>query len=530
MKKLPWACENGSCCDKLVKEIKHIGIQMAFGRPDNPLEYAPNGDLYQGSAIRQRRQQKGLSLAELSALAGYQDSGGLSNVENNRARASREKLKKIATVLDLDGDELGRLPLHPRLLKRRKEALEKAEALRLESLSLDEITESARSLEKESRYREATERYDEAYSRAIRENVGNDQLARLYMAAIWPNYVLSKHEKCLELANNVINLSENGEASSSILGDVYEWLAMIYLDFGELKRAQQYANKGLELIENPTTLYVSLGNIYTWLGEWRQAARLFKCALALCSQAEENKNQWGLILNNVAMLYALQGRLFEATDLALQSLRLRVGTPDSPETEYTRGVAYSNSSLSVINIEIGQLDTAEVYAINAIEHFSKIGDARNVAFQYYDLALIALKRGNPEVAREYANVFVKHFQNSNFKSAVATGQRLMGMIHAALNIDTEAEGLLVKSVEGFRSTEEQYELALSCYELGRIKQKLGEETEAMAHLREARSIFQNLYVPGQNGVERKVVMVDEALASLLSAQPQLPVRYGIEML
>jgi hypothetical protein len=56
-------------------------------------------------------------------------------------------------------------------------------------------------------------------------------------------------------------------------------------------------------------------------------------------------------------------------------------------------------------------------------------------------------------------------------------------------------------------------LGLSCYELGRISKKLGQETEAVEYLREAKSIFQNLYVPGKNGLENKIKMVEEELNS-----------------
>jgi hypothetical protein len=59
-------------------------------------------------------------------------------------------------------------------------------------------------------------------------------------------------------------------------------------------------------------------------------------------------------------------------------------------------------------------------------------------------------------------------------------------------------------------------LGLSCYELGRISQQLGQQTEAMQYLTDAKSIFQNLYVPGKNGLENKIKMVEEELNSIYS--------------
>jgi transcriptional regulator with XRE-family HTH domain len=96
---------------------------MERGRPDNPLEYAPSGEPYQGSAIRQRRKERGLGLRELAALIPYH-AGTLSNVENNLATASSETLQKIAEILGFDEDQLHRMPLHPRLSKQRAGASE----------------------------------------------------------------------------------------------------------------------------------------------------------------------------------------------------------------------------------------------------------------------------------------------------------------------------------------------------------------------------------------------------------------------
>lgn len=91
-------------------------IQMDRGRPDNALEYAPSGELYQGSAIRQMRKAKGIGLRQLAALIPY-DAGALSRVENNRAIVPSETLESIAKILEIDAHELAEIPLHPRLYK-----------------------------------------------------------------------------------------------------------------------------------------------------------------------------------------------------------------------------------------------------------------------------------------------------------------------------------------------------------------------------------------------------------------------------
>jgi len=89
---------------------------MDRGRPENPLECAASGELYQGSTIRQMRQAKKLGLRQLAALIPY-DAGLLSKVENNRAKVPSDTLEKIAKILEVDAHELAEMPLHPRLTK-----------------------------------------------------------------------------------------------------------------------------------------------------------------------------------------------------------------------------------------------------------------------------------------------------------------------------------------------------------------------------------------------------------------------------
>lgn len=92
---------------------------MPRGRPNKMLEYTPNWGLYQGSAIRMLREEKGLGLRELAELISYHP-GALSNVENNRAAASSETLKKIAEALDVKAEILKQMPLHPRLYSKKE--------------------------------------------------------------------------------------------------------------------------------------------------------------------------------------------------------------------------------------------------------------------------------------------------------------------------------------------------------------------------------------------------------------------------
>jgi tetratricopeptide (TPR) repeat protein len=380
----------------------------------------------------------------------------------------------------------------------------------VKEMTFKQLEESAQSLEEEDRYREAAERYEEAFRKAIEENASKDELARLYAHALWPNRALSEYEKCISLANKIISLSENGGVSDWPLGEAYYALSNVYYDLGEYDLAEQYAKETIDSCPSFPNYgsRINLALIKHNLGDWKEAELELKNILILSKQSQ-NKRTQAIVLNDLAFFYATQERLFEALESCFASLSLRI---EEEGYEYTRGVAYCNSNLGNIYLRLKQWDMAELFLINAIELFSKLGDLSNVADQYYDLALITLERGhNPEVAKDYAQKFVDYFQNPNLKPQQAKGKRLMGMIYAELNIYGEAQQLLQESIEMLRSIGHRYELALSCYELGLIKQKLGQKTEAVEYLMEAKNIFQNLYVPDKDRLERKIELVNSAL-------------------
>ena len=79
-----------------------------------PLDYAPSGELYQGSKIRALRQANGWSLTSFGQQLGCQLSA-LSNIETNKVLAPRGLLERMATVLEVPLAELQAAPLPPAL-------------------------------------------------------------------------------------------------------------------------------------------------------------------------------------------------------------------------------------------------------------------------------------------------------------------------------------------------------------------------------------------------------------------------------
>ncbi len=85
---------------------------------EQPLAYAPTGELYLGSQIRSLRQAKGWSLTALARQLGCHP-GALSLLETNKAPVSARMLSAIATALGVAEEDLAQAPIHPALAGRR---------------------------------------------------------------------------------------------------------------------------------------------------------------------------------------------------------------------------------------------------------------------------------------------------------------------------------------------------------------------------------------------------------------------------
>ncbi len=90
-------------------------------RSENRIELSPVGQLYQGSALRQLRQERHFRLEDLAEITGYHRAA-LSKVENNNARPSQQMLDRLIQYLGIEDSDVKKIlsaPLHPRLLKDR---------------------------------------------------------------------------------------------------------------------------------------------------------------------------------------------------------------------------------------------------------------------------------------------------------------------------------------------------------------------------------------------------------------------------
>ena len=90
------------------------------GRPEKPLEYAPDGQLYLGSLIRAGRKKQGLSVSTLANLLSY-DQSNFSKIETNLLTPSMEQLGKLSHILGIPLEALQRAPVKEKAKNKEKQ-------------------------------------------------------------------------------------------------------------------------------------------------------------------------------------------------------------------------------------------------------------------------------------------------------------------------------------------------------------------------------------------------------------------------
>lgn len=85
-----------------------------MARPDNALEYGPDGVPYLGSRLRELRRAAEYSVTDLSKHV-RRSVAALSKIETNHARPSKALLQALAEALGVEMTVLEATPLHPRL-------------------------------------------------------------------------------------------------------------------------------------------------------------------------------------------------------------------------------------------------------------------------------------------------------------------------------------------------------------------------------------------------------------------------------
>ena len=174
----------------------------------------------------------------------------------------------------------------------------------------------------------------------------------------------------------------------------YYNLGTVFIDLGQIKKAQLYTKKAIELNPCYSEAYYNLGNILKDLGKSKEAEKAYKIAIKL-------KPNFVEVYNNLASMLKNIGKLKEAKRLTKKAIEINPNYAN----------AYFN--LGSILIDLNDLEGAEVFTKKAIEINPNLGIAySNLGGILKDLdklkeAEFYTKKAieiNPNLAEPYSNM------------------------------------------------------------------------------------------------------------------------------
>ncbi len=212
-----------------------------------------------------------------------------------------------------------------------------------------------------------------------------------------------------------------GDKKEPIISNIYNNLARIYQNMGQLKNALIYQKRSIEIFENIkeyknhsnlATAYGNLSGIYQDMGDLEKALEYQNKDIKICEEIYENKNHpnLGIAYGNLSTIYRNIGDLEKALEYKNKNIEIY---EEIYENKNHPNLATAYGNLSIIYRHIGNLEKALVYQNKNIEICKEIYENKNhpnLATAYGNLSGIYQDMRNLEKALEYQNKNIEIYE------------------------------------------------------------------------------------------------------------------------
>lgn len=200
------------------------------------------------------------------------------------------------------------------------------------------------------------------------------------------------HEEALRLSADVNDFLQ--------MGHNYMSLSLVYRDDGQLERALDCSQKGMEIFESLenfrfiATLHVNIGIIHADKDQWEVAAQHFREAIRISQRVNSPRNQ-AYALTELAKYYRHKKDAARALDCCRQSLELI--SPEGDDLEAAR----IHQVMGLIARDSNDLAAAVKECELAASLIEKTNSMQELANIMHDLGDLQMQAGDKERALEY---------------------------------------------------------------------------------------------------------------------------------
>jgi tetratricopeptide (TPR) repeat protein len=241
-------------------------------------------------------------------------------------------------------------------------------------------------------------------------------------------------------------------------------------------------------------LLITIGYHLRLRGLLQEAVQVYAESLASLRQAGGHRDEYSMLLNNLAYAYALQGRFVQARMLAHEALRM------NEEIGYDRATGLTLSTLAEIARMRGNYPRAMEYGQEALEIFQHIDDAHGTALAYQHLAQAVRRLGKHE---------------SEMGRRLEEAQK---RLEEAIRYLRRAQDVLQKAGMGPERFLPVYgELGRAYRDMGNLLKRQGEGEEALRNHHEAQGMLERALDESVPVAERASVLEDLAEAQFMAS-------------
>jgi tetratricopeptide (TPR) repeat protein len=236
---------------------------------------------------------------------------------------------------------------------------------------------------------------------------------------------------------------------------------------------------------NQAEALLSMGYVHYEIGNWDEAERCFKAALAI-AQTEKNKSNISNAIGWLGSIERNRGNWDEAERLYRQSLEVETELGDRS------GMAYSWGVLGHIERDRGNWDEAERLYRQYLEVMTELGDRSGMASSWGVLGDIERMRGNFDAAEQFKRQSFQLREQLGDREGMAMSLCAWGEIKHARGAFNAADQLYQQSLQIRQKLGDTPGIAIVKGCLGKNKVSQGNLEEAEQILSEALSTMQKL--------------------------------------
>lgn len=423
-----------------------------------------------GEKIRNRRLQLGLSQQE---LVGDRYSGVyLSRVERDRMQPSDEFLGYLALRLGMTVAELSentiRVPTATKALSRQAQELELQNA----NIAVQ------------------TNQPEKAMSHL--DKFDADQLPRELQA---PYYSILGEAKlgmrdfddALAILSKALQLLEsNPQATTLEVERVRSWIGLAYYRQGKHFLAIEHHQRCLKAIQEgriedtrfKLKIYYNLGNEYYYIGNAKQALQLYKEAVKLAVEGDDD--------TDLAGIYWGMGLAYRSMeDLAMGKLYMDKSAGLFEQIGDLQQAATVRNSLAQTLIDRKEYDQAEERLASAIDLGQQLQNDKSLAVGYCNLAYLFLEKQEIEKAVQNVELSLQHARSYGDQQILGDVLAQFAEIRLAQGQTEEGLRLFEEAVAAHQQVENKEYLAQVLFRYASSLEKLGKLQDAVKVYRQA---------------------------------------------